>query len=270
MPSTPRPHNIGGPPLVQPKILQPRQTTPTYFYIYDGALSEPKYANTLARIETHLTDLELQGRVGRLGPLKSAKEMVASAIKSGASTVVAVGDDATIAQTINAIAETPATLGVIPAGATSSRFAQLLGLPMGEAACEVLAARKIEMVDLGKANHYYFLTCLDVRGDAVTIAGDDSWTLETPTASTIHIANLDSSAKGQDGILELSIELVKKNGWFRQQRDRSLIPFHEATISSAADGASVLVEQVFTLTMPVTVSVLPTALKVIVGKNRKF
>src|SRR3989338_6071673 len=154
---TGRPKNVGGPPVAQPQILRPRQTAPMYFYIYDGSLSEPKHANTLAKIETHLTDLELQGRVGRLGPLKSAKEMVKSAIKAGATTVVAVGNDRTVAEAINAIAENSGvTLGIIPLG-KPGMLADLLGVPEGEAACEVLAARMTAVVALGTAQPYYFL-----------------------------------------------------------------------------------------------------------------
>jgi len=62
-----------------------------YFYLYDTFTSERAHAGTLVRIENALTDLGIQGRVGRLTILKSAKDLIDSAIKDGADTVVAVG-----------------------------------------------------------------------------------------------------------------------------------------------------------------------------------
>lgn len=266
-----RPRNAGGPPVPQPRILQPRQSSLAYFYIYDEVLSEPKHANTLARIETRLTDLELQGRVGRLGPLKSAKEMVHNAMKAGTTTIVAVGNDRTIAEAINAMAEGEATLGIIPVGHNND-LAVRLGIPEGESACEVLAARKVETLDLGKAGHYYFLTAAEITSEkGILVECDNRYAVEVPpNMSRVAISNLETGGTCQDGLLELFIESTKKGGWFRQETSRSVVAFREARVSAIEDEGTILAEGIFNAKLPQIVSIIPAALKIIVGRDRTF
>lgn len=267
-----RPGQAGGPPDVQPAALRPRQSVPIYFYIYDDSLSEPKHANALARIEARLTDLELQGRVGRLGPLKSAKEMVKSAIKAGATTIVAVGNDRTVIETINALAETKATLGIIPTGKPST-LAHLLGIPEGEAACEVLAARKIETVDLGRAGPYYFLSEAEIQAKKALVECDGSFTLEGVEGEGRSVlANLVPGSQCQDGRLEVILEPPRQTSWFRRETRRpSIIPFQRATIAAEGnDEAALLIEGTFTAKLPLTIEVVPRGLKIIVGRDRVF
>ncbi len=262
--------DAGGLAREQPKSLRSRQSAPSYFYIYDGSLSEPKFANTLARIETHLTDLELQGRVGRLGPLKSAKEMVTSAIKSGATTIVAVGNDRTVVETVNAVAETNATLGIIPLGKPNA-LAALLGIPEGDAAAEVLAARKTEIIDIAKAGPYYFLSSAETQTPNVRIVCDEHFTVMSDTLGSIVFFNLAEGAACQDGYLELVIESAKQGGWFKKESRASVVPFQTAqVVSDSKDEGALLIEQTFSVKLPVTVTVIPHALKIIVGKDRVF
>jgi hypothetical protein len=271
MSSTGRPTNGQGLAAEQPKALRPRQSTPIYFYVYDGSLSEPKFANTLARIETHLTDLELQGRVGRLGPLKSAKEMVTSAIKAGATTIVAVGNDNTVIETLNAIAETKATLGIIPIGKPNT-LAELLGIPEGDAAAEVLAARKTELIDLGKVGGYYFLSNAETQATDVSVRCDEQYTIASEaTDGRIVFSNLVQDSNCQDGFLELTIESPKQGGWFKKEAAASLAPFQSAEVTNVGkDEIELLVEQKYSVKLPATVSVVPSALKIIVGRERVF
>ncbi|MFA5954279.1 MAG: diacylglycerol kinase family protein [Patescibacteria group bacterium] len=240
-----------------------------HFYVYDESLSSPKLAHAVAEIETRLTDLGLQGRIGRLGPLKSANDMIRQAIRSGATTVVAVGNDRTVADVINALAGSDVALGVIPIG-SPTRIAELLGVHPGEAAVETLAARKIETVDLGKINNHYFLTSAEVStDDAITLECDEHYTVSAPAGlSVITIANLSPGAQCQDGYLEATIESSRRK-WLRRSLSRTVVPFRQGRISSH-EGAVATVENSYTVKLPTTIEIIPRTLRIVVGRERAF
>src|SRR3989344_7026326 len=128
-----------------------------YLYLYDSFLNNKKFSNTLARIETRLTDLGIGGKICRISPLRNIKELILDEIRNGVKTVVVVGDDKTLNQIVNGVAKYDITVGLIPIG-PDNRIAQTLGIPEGQKACDVLAARIIEKIDLGKINETYFLS----------------------------------------------------------------------------------------------------------------
>ncbi|PJE75728.1 hypothetical protein COV04_03105 [Candidatus Uhrbacteria bacterium CG10_big_fil_rev_8_21_14_0_10_48_11] len=240
-----------------------------HFYVYGESLSNAKLTHAVAEIETRLTDLELQGRIGRLGPLKSAKDMIRQAIRAGATTVVAVGNDKTVAEVINALAGSDIALGILPVGSPTT-IAELLGIPEGGAAVEVLAARKIETVDLGKINNHYFLTSAELTvEDAVTLECDEHYTISSPAGSSVvTIANLSPGAKCQDGYLEATIESSQRR-WLKRSLVRSIVPFRQGRIASA-EGATAVVENTYLVKLPTTIEIIPRTLRVIVGKDRVF
>lgn len=245
-----------------------------YFYLYGVALAEPKYSRQLADIETRLTDLGLQGRVGRLGPLKSASELVKSALKTGVNTVVAVGNDQTVAAAINALIPNGANntaLGIIPLGKPNN-VANALGIPEGLESVAILAARKTEVVDLGKINGHYFLTTASVEADnPISLRCEDNFTLEPlRPKSALIIANLRANTNCQDGYLEATIESGSGRWWGRRKK-RSLVPLRRGTLlaTNTSTGTAVA-ENTYTIKLPATVEVAPQILKLIVGRNRSF
>lgn len=241
-----------------------------YLYLYDASLADQRFANELADIEARITDVGLQGRVGRLGPLKSAAELVRSGLKAGVKTVVAVGNDRTVAEVINATAGTDATVGVIPIGKPAA-VARLLGIPEEGAAVPVLAARKIETVDLGKINGYYFLTSAEVRGEEqVTLSCDERYTIRPHQQARVTITNLNTGARCQDGFLEAVIESIPRGWWGRWLKPaKSLVPLRRGTLS-AATGVMAVAENFYTVRLPATIEIVPQTLKIIVGRNRVF
>lgn len=241
-----------------------------YLYLYDASLTDRKYAGMLAQVETRLTDYGLQGRIGRLGPLKSAKELVKSAIKAGVKTVVAVGNDRTLTETVNASVNTDLTVGFIPIG-KPNEIANLMGLPEGGEAVVILAARKIELVDLGKINGYYFLTSAKVKnGEAVRLICDERYTVQPMPGANITIANLVQGARCQDGFLEATIEETRSTWWRRNKKPtKSVIPLRQGTISVSGEG-TMIAENSYTIKLPATIEVVPNILKLIVGRQRQF
>jgi diacylglycerol kinase family enzyme len=243
-----------------------------YFYLYDESLAEPKLATVVADIETRLTDLGLSGRVGRLGPLKSSLELTKAALKAGAKTVVAVGNDRTVSQAINALtaagASSGVALGILPVGKPTA-IADLLGIPDGERAVAVLAARTLATVDLGRVNNYYFLTSIRVEArDPVTLTCDGRYRVQPlEPVSTFTVRNLDRSAACQDGYLEATVEGGRQRWWGKVRH--SVVPIQRGEFT-AAGPATVVAEGTYTANLPVTVEVVPRALRVIVGRNRVF
>ena len=118
-----------------------------YLYLYDSFLNNKKYSGLLAKIETRLTDLGIGGKIFRLSPLRNVTELMNDEVKSGIKTVVVVGNDKTTSTIINLAAQLSVTLGIIPVG-PDNKIAQILGINSPEEACNILAARKIEKVDL--------------------------------------------------------------------------------------------------------------------------
>src|SRR3989344_5440347 len=152
-----------------------------YLYLYDSFLNKKKYAAPLARIETRLTDLGIGGKIFRLSPLRNVEELIADEIRTGTKTIIPVGHDRTLSQIVNVSARFELTIGLIPIGPDNT-IARTLGIPEGEAACNILAARIVKRIDLGRINNVYFISNLqlNVNGQAVTLQCEDQYIITPP------------------------------------------------------------------------------------------
>jgi diacylglycerol kinase family enzyme len=258
-----------------------------HYYIYDSFVNDNKFLPELHRIEARLMDLGINGRTERLTLLKSLREIVDEAIKKGATTIVAVGNDETISKIISFFPNLSATLGIIPLGPNNG-IAQMLGIPHGVAACDVLSARIVEKIDLGKANDAYFISSLEVPAQREISIDCGSYNISPLTDDgNINIYNFDnriptekalspSHSNPKDGILEAVFkDAPSKSGLFsvfkkdHYSRD-SVFPFKKIKIKCSKECLPVVADGQITIKTPVTVEVAPKKLKVIVGKNRMF
>ncbi|MFA6322909.1 MAG: diacylglycerol kinase family protein [Candidatus Buchananbacteria bacterium] len=253
-----------------------------YLYLYDHFLNGKSYANQLARIETRLTDLGIGGKIFRLSPLRNLVQLVNDEIKNGIHTVVAVGNDKTVAQIINAIATHEATLGIIPIG-SDQKIANALGIGSAHEACNILASRIIEKMDLGKANDTYFISNLKVSSGRLVIECENQFQIIPQAKNEISICNLKPSFAGntlgksyfnpQDGSLELFIQpqAARTFGFFKKagSLQDSIIPFKRLEIKSK-DSVTVTTDGQRVLKPPVQIEIAAKKLKVIVGKDRVF
>lgn len=260
-----------------------------YLYLYDNFLNDNKFNKTLARIETRLTDLGIGGKISRLSPLKDLQELIKDEIRSGVKTIVVVGNDKTVIEIVNEIADYHLTLGIIPIG-PKNFIAQTLGIVSVEAACNILSARKTETLDLGKVNGSYFLANLTILPQRNLPATQLKFELENryyvvPEAKNfqVSICNLQplfAAGSGthvfnpQDGFLEIFIQPQFKNfslfSLFKNQPKKdSIIPFKKIVIL-ARQAINVIIDNFKVLKTPLEVSVVPQKLRVIVGKERKF
>ncbi len=250
-----------------------------YLYIYDSFLNHKRYANLLARIETRVTDLGIGGKIFRLSPLRNVAELFRDEIKGGVKTIIVVGNDKTFAHIINFAVAHDVTVGIIPIGSDNA-IAKMLGVSSPEEAYGVIAARKIERVDLGKANDTYFLSGITIDQGDVTIECENKFRVRAQIRDQVGIYNLRPAAVGdgggifnpKDGILELLIQPFRSSRWtFRRKKteSNSLIPFRKVAIKSKGS-VSIHTDGQKVLKTPVTIEIVPDKLKVIVGKDRIF
>jgi YegS/Rv2252/BmrU family lipid kinase len=88
---------------------------------------------------------------------KECREIVRRAAKAGVPEIVVGGGDGTMTHAVDVLAHRETTLGVVPFGSGNS-FAQSLGIPPADlnAALDVIAAGRVERIDLGIVNGTHF------------------------------------------------------------------------------------------------------------------
>lgn len=252
-----------------------------YLYIYDAFLNHKKYANLLNRIENRLADLEIKGKICRLNVLKNMQEVIEDGIKNGVKTVVAVGDDETFSKIVNIIAEMDITLGIIPVN-NRSKIAEIIGIPEGEKACDVLAQRLVKKIDLGKINHQYFIDSATISDSQAILDFDKFKISPTTKKSIISICNLGFLSTNQsiykqrlsiptDGLLEAVIAPIKETFFSKaKSAGQSIFPFKKIQIASKSEPVTVTIDQQVVFKTPVNVSIAPKKLRIIVGNKRLF
>jgi len=246
-------------------------------FIYDSFLNQKKYDRLLAQIETRITDLGLNGKISRLSLMRNIPEMVAGELKRGAKTIVAVGDNKTVSQTINSLVGSPVPLGIIPVGQDNNDIAQGLGIDSVATACNVLSARLLARLDLGLANKTYFLGNATIANQGTVIDMRRDYTIETSEKGLIQIFNLASPAiklppkinfSPLDGVLELVINARPNKKFFSQDLDQSIFKIKRVTIANPK--AQLILDGSVPTQTPAEISVAKQCLNVIVGKGRNF
>ena len=248
-----------------------------YFYLYDSYLQDRNYATTLIKFETTLTDLGIQGKVGRLTLLKSVKDLVESAIRDGADTIVAVGNDITLSQVAQTVIKHPkVTFGFIPLGSQHQIISSILGIPLGILACHVLSSRIIEELSVGKVNNQYFLQSIILKGTP-TLECERSFEVTLEYPHVVRICNLDRSDNLTDAVLPRRGELIAlltpspARGFrlFKHLPTKaSALPIHELRVDSSTEELPLVVDNYRTLKTPVTITTASQRLRMIVGKKR--
>ncbi len=246
-------------------------------FIYDSFLNHKKYDRLLARIETRITDLGLNGKISRLSLTRKVDDIVINELKRGAKTVIAVGNNKIVNQIINSLVGNSVPLGIIPIGEENNDIAKSLGIESTDGACDVLAARLLARLDLGLAKHTYFLGNASIENQGTVINMSNDYTVEATKNGLIHIFNLASPAislppgvkvSPDDGILELAINARGNKKIFSKQDDRSIFKIEKVTIDNP--WSSLILDGAISIPAPVEVTVVKQALNVIVGKNRNF
>jgi len=253
-----------------------------YVYIYDDFLSLKKYTSLTSNIETRVTDLGLNGRIIRISVMKNIYSAVENEIKNGAKTIIGVGNDALISQIVNAVIKIKAKyeiavnipIGIIPIGEENNEIAKTLGIKDSQTACDVISARRIEKIDLGKANNSYFISYARIPAQNTAIQMEKQYLIETENPGTIDIVNTrpihksEHSSNPYDGKLELIITTQTSRGFLKKEISKSVFQIKNITIFNPKE--KLILDNALILTTPVEISVLEKQLNIIVGKERNF
>jgi len=243
-----------------------------HIYIFDYFLNQKSHEAVVAKIETRLTDLGLNGKNCHVGPLKSLKSIVKEEFKNNPKTIVAIGNNATLNQLINALEENDITVGIIPVGDNNS-IAQSFGIEDEERACNVLSARLVETISLGKINEQYFIAAAQIANKETILEINGKYTVEPTGPGLTKIINLNADASGpksspQDGLLEIVVSVTKK-GLISSSTDVSFIQTSRLIANNLAH-KNFLIDNAAEVATPAEITVVKGGLKVIVGKERVF
>ena len=243
-----------------------------YGYVFDSFVQDGKFRAETQRIESRLVTLGIQGRQEKMTILKNLVETCQSMIKRGVDTLVVIGNDETVLKVLPLVVEHNIPLGLIPLG-DHQRVSEALGIPMGLQACDVLSRRVMRRIDLGRAGETFFL--LDaLLPDGSSVTCDETYTVSTHVpGSTIRILNLLDQRPGavpDDGSLTVVVERQKRGGLWHHEMERSFFSVKKAEVRSARHNEMVVLDGQLVHKTPLTISVDPKKLHMIVGRERQF
>lgn len=245
-----------------------------YYYLYDAQLSDKKYATTIAKIETRLTDLDINGKINRLSFLKNIEQVLAEEIKRGVKTIVVVGNDKTIGQVINLVRNFNVSIGLIPIG-PDNNIAKLLGIPLGESACDIISSRIVRKLDVGEINGYLFLTSLEMGGKNIALDCDGNYTITALSDDNIiNISNLSichqTPCDPEDEKIDIFVESKEKKLFQKSQSAISHFMVNKIRLTGGKAITIFLSDEKKITKTPADIYILPKKLKMIVGKQRYF
>lgn len=136
-----------------------------YYYIVNPAAGGAKINKIQDRLQERLKRLGIMGEFVKSTGSDDVAKLAKLGVERGFKTIVAVGGDGTINEVMNSIlGYEKAVLGIIPTGTTND-LADSLGISDWYTATTILAARKIEEIDLGRVGNRYFVTSVSIGFD---------------------------------------------------------------------------------------------------------
>lgn len=254
-----------------------------YVYLYDNFLKHKSFEPVIRSIETRLTDFGIAGKILRLQGFFNPEAVIEDEIKKGAVTVVIVGNDATFGAILSRAASCQITFGFLPVG-TGNTIADVLGIPVGDASCDVLARRRKMKLDVGWVSNRnrYFISRLHIPPSDITVSYDGRFRVSSRLGKMeLVVCNLqpytwkedDGRAyvvHPQDGKLEAFVRPLARRGIIREvYEEPSVFPFEEMEVSSRTPFA-VEADGAVTKETKITIRLAKRRIEMIVGKERKF
>ena len=252
-----------------------------YVYIYDNFLRQKKFDDVVKAMETRLTDYGIAGKIIRLQHFTNAEAIIEEEVKRGATTVVIVGNDDTFGHVLSRAATCDVLYGFLPVGSPNT-IAQVLGIPVGVEAADVLSRRRRLKLDVGWFNNRYFISQLHVPPSAITVTYDERFQVSARTGKMeLVVCNLQPfvwQERGkepyvvhpQDGKLEAFLRpMMRKGLWKDIYEEPSIFPFEEMIVKSKtpfpvyADGKE-------SKETKIVIRLAKKKIDMIVGKERRF
>lgn len=253
-----------------------------YLYLYDDAVKQKKFESTIRALESRLTDFGIAGKIIRLAQFTNAQAIIEDELKRGYSTVVIVGSDVTFGNILSRAATSHVVFGFLPVGAPNT-IADVLGIPVGVEACDVLSRRRKIHLDVGWVNNRYFVSQLLVHPHDIRVQYDEQFTVSVGNGKMeLVVCNLqpffwkDNKNRShvihpQDGKLEAFLRPVEKKKFFGGvvYEEPSVFPFEEMEVMSKtpfvveADGKR-------SKEVKIKIKLAKKRIEMIVGKERRF
>lgn len=216
---------------------------PAFAYVYDECLKEKRFERELQLVENELARRGIEGLTMRASALNGPKQMVKQLAQQGIKNLILVGSDQIMRDVTPLLPEVNATIGFLPIG--PSIIGGLLGIPSGTKAVDVIAARLVEKLDMGRVNGQPFLLDLVAPETIAGIEVGGAYRLRPSVKGAIAIRNL--AATGQDGILvnpkdgQLEILIQAETGavdkkwpWRKPQLSETKVFLSEGSMASDA------------------------------------
>ncbi len=242
-----------------------------YFYVFDSFLQDKKYQSDVIRIESRLGVLGITGRTEKLTILKNLTEATREALKRGAKTIVAVGNDQTVMKILPSVLKPNVVVGFIPVGPQGS-LASLLGIPSGAAACDTISRRVTAKLDVGLIHQQLFLLSVDVPSDH-SVQCDEQYSVSAlDSNTTVRIMNLGASdfvGQADDQRLDVIAGGQKRSRWGKNESQPSVFRVKKVTIKPQDGAGVVMADGLWNVKTPATATVAPDQLEMIVGPDRR-
>lgn len=253
-----------------------------YVYLYDNFLRQKKYESVAKSLEIRLTDYGIAGKILRLNNFIDVKPIIDAEVQKGATTVVIVGNDQTFGNVLSRSATCNVTFGFLPIG-DNNTIAEVLGIPVGVEACDVLSRRRLEKLDVGWMNNRYFVSQLHILPGKIEVDYDEKFRVSGKHLMELVVCNLQPFfwqankkdrkhlvVNPQDGRLEAFIRPVRKRRFWRYEyEEASVFPFEEMVVRSdepfivEADGKRSKEKKV-------KIKLAPHRINMVVGRERRF
>jgi len=136
-----------------------------YYYILNPAAGGGRINKIQEKLKARLKELGIAGEFVKSIGDGDVTKLAAMGARKGYKTIVAVGGNGTVNEVINGIGDSGAAIGIIPIG-HANELARTLGIEDWQTACNVLAARKIKEVGIGRVGKHYFISAVNIGLEA--------------------------------------------------------------------------------------------------------
>lgn len=280
-----------------------------YYYILDPhKIPQKDFERQQTELQTLLTEFKIGGETARVTPLRTFQELVDTAAARGATTVVACGTDETFSQMLLALKGREFTLAFVPFR-SDTQLGKILGMKDLPTAVKTIASRRIEKIDIAKINDSFFISYLEMgigiqtnkklgffesiklfRGNTIDLKLriDDSFDISSRVMGALLVNTRGTEASSdsrignpQDGLLDLlMIEKLNRVAAAQYKKEIAGGLYEKVPTASAIKckkveflqphGLRIHIDGNEVAQIPAIVEVLPSRLKIIVGKTRTF
>lgn len=253
---------------------------PAFAYIYDEFLSDRRYERTVAQFETGLGQRGMEGKIVRLAMFRNTREMVDDLARQGVKNIIIVGNDTTLSKLMWFLPDIDITFGYAPLD-QPAHIGELLGIPVGPSCVDVLAARLVETLDVGRIDDRYFLTEVALPVTVASLEIEGQYRLQAIGGGAIAIRNLGAptqegaaSADPKDGwlegVIQKKLDAKGMRGWMRSKElSETKIRFKQGKIISQ-EPIDVFVDGHALNGFTFNLSIVPKKIRLITGRQRRI